>query len=233
MLRQSVRTAIRSAVKGENRLCANGSHLHKACFISVHLAKAVFCRTAFCTVRLLFLRAVVAVLLLERGDLFDHAEHHIKAVADRFKLKAVGHIAPSMIIIRQNGVLRRKSDGLHASFCHGRAVAAADGVMDAAAGLALDAELLERVLKHFFQVGVKAGELPVVLDDDLEILLIRDGVDVDVPCVFEHFVVLVLLGKRHRTAQARFLRAAVEVDDAAVFRHFVGVFLKIFEHGIA
>ena len=159
--------------------------------------------------RLLFLRAVVAVLLLERGDLFDHAEHHVKAVADRFKLKAVGHIAPSMIIVGQHGVLRRKSDGLHASFRHGRAVAAADGVMDAAAGLALDAELLERVLKHFFQVGIKAGKLPVILDDDLEILLIRDGVDVDVVAVFENCLALVFSCERNRSAQTCFFRTAV------------------------
>ena len=99
--------------------------------------------------------------------------------------------------------------------------------MDAAAGLAFDLKLAEGVFEHQLKIFVEARELPVILDDDFEIVLVGDRVDVDVPAVFEHVVVPVLKREGHRAAEAGLLASAVEVEDAASFRHLFGVFLEV------
>lgn len=118
-----------------------------------------------------------------------------------------------MIIVSKGGILSRKGDGFDARPGHRGAVAATDGVVNAIIRLALNADLLERILKHFLKIGVKAGKLPVVLDNDLEIILIGNGVDIDIPCVLKDLLALMSPCECERASETRLLGAAVEVDD--------------------
>ena len=127
---------------------------------------------------------IVPVFLLELSDLVDHAQNDLKASANGLRRKALGAVAEGVVVVGQNRVLGRKGDGFDPRPCHGGAVAAAHGVVDAAAGDAFDVQFLEGVLEHLFQVLIEAGELPVVLDDHFKIPLVRDGIDVDVPIKF-------------------------------------------------
>jgi len=165
--------------------------------------------------------------LLELVDLVDNAEDNIESVADSVNAEALGHIVPGVIIIGQGRILSRKCNGLHARLGHRGAVAAADGVMYAAVGLALNTELRESILEHCLKILVEAAELPIVLDNNLEIVLIGDGVQIYVPRVFKNGLALMSAGESERTAESRLLGAAVEVDDAQ-FSILSGFSLKYF-----
>ena len=73
---------------------------------------------------LLFLYSVIyavkAVCLLELINLIDNAENNVKAEINRFGLKAVGHIAPGVIIVSEHRVLGREGNGLDARSGHRR-----------------------------------------------------------------------------------------------------------------
>ena len=144
-------------------------------------------------------------------------------------VKAFRYVVERVVVLCKNGVLCRKRYALDASFGHRRGVAAADGVDDVAGFV--DARLFHCVEHNGFEVLVEFGELPCVAVHDFEIILVRNGVDVDVVAVFENCLALVFSGERNRAAQTCFFRTAVEVDDAAAFGHFVWVFLVVFCRG--
>ena len=135
-----------------------------------------------------------------------------------------------MIIVGEDGVLRSKCDALHARLGEGGGVAAAHGVGDVAG--VLDAGVSHRLGEHPLEVRVKAGELPSVAVDDLEVVLVRDGVDVDVPAILQDVLALVTAGERDGASETRLFGAAVEVDDAAARGELVRVLLEIFGGGI-
>ena len=105
--------------------------------------------------------------------------------------------------------------------------------MYAALGLALYSELRKGILEHRFKILVEAAELPIVLDNDLEIVLVGDGVYIYVPDIVKNRLALMHTGERDRAAQTRLLGAAVEVDYTAVFGHLLGILFEILRNDIA
>ena len=124
---------------------------------------------------------------------------------------------PGVIIIGKCGVLSRKGNRFHTCLCHRSAVASAYRVMYAAVCLADYTELVKGILKHFFKVGIKAAELPIILNNNFKEIFIGNGVDIDVPCVFKYRLSLMLTGKCDRTAKSRFLAAGNDDADFRVF----------------
>ena len=135
-----------------------------------------------------------------------------------------------VIVVGEDGVLCREGDALHTRLGEGRGVATADGVDDVAR--LFDAGFAHRFEEPLFEVGVKAGELPHIAVHHFKEVLVGDGVDVDVPAVFQDFFALVPARELYGTAKTGFLGAAVEVDDAALCGHLVGVFLEVLGGGV-
>ena len=137
----------------------------------------------------------------ECRDLVNEPQHDIETETHRLLLEALGLIVEGVIIVGEDGVLRSKCDALHARLGEGGGVAAAHGVGDVAG--VLDAGVSHRLVEHPLEIRVKAGELPGVAVDDLEVVLVRDGVDVDVPAILQDVLALVTAGERDGASETR------------------------------